>query len=64
MVTAFFIGTTIISLVGCLFHWIGSAALAKYMIDKGYKPPSDEEMKACCVYVIKENITYSLRHLS
>lgn len=54
MVTAFFIGTTIISSVGCLAYWVGSAALAKYIIDKGYKPPSDEEMKAYCVYVIKK----------
>lgn len=54
MVTAFFIGTTISSLVGCLFYRIGIAVLVKYIIDKGYKPPSDEEMKACCVCVIKK----------
>ncbi len=51
---ALFIGTTIISLIGWLCYWIGSAALAKYITDKGYKPPSDEELKACCVYVIKK----------
>ncbi len=49
-----FIGTTIISSVGWLCYWIGSAALAKYITDKGYKPPSDEELKACCIYVIKK----------
>lgn len=59
MVTAFFIGTTIISSVGCLFYWIGSAALAKYIIDKGYKPPTDEEIKACCVCVIKKKFHIS-----
>ena len=30
--------------------WVGNAALVKYMLDKGYTPPSDEEMKACCMY--------------
>lgn len=49
-----FIGTTIISSVGWLCYWIGSAALEKYITDKGYKPPSDEELKACCIYVIKK----------
>lgn len=56
MLTMFFVGTTIISSVGWLVYSIGSAALAKYIRDKGYKPPSDEEMKACCTYVIKKKL--------
>lgn len=54
MLTIFFIVTTIISSIGWICYLIGSAALAKYMIDKGDKPPSQEEMKACCDYVIKK----------
>lgn len=53
MITAFFVLTTIISSIGWLCYWVGSAALAKYMMDKGYTPPSDEEMKACSTYVLK-----------
>lgn len=47
----FFIGTTIICGIEWIAYWIGSAALAKYMMDKGYKLPSDEEMKECSLYV-------------
>lgn len=54
MITVFFITTTIIASIGWLTYWAGSAALAKYMADKGYTPPSDEEMKACCTYVWKK----------
>ena len=54
MITGFFILTTIIAFIGWLFYWTGSAALAKYMKDKGYAPPSDEEMKACCIYIWKK----------
>lgn len=54
MLAAFFLVTTLISACGWLCHWVGSAALAKYMSDKGYMPPSDEEMKVCCAYVWKK----------
>lgn len=53
MITIFFIVTTVVTLIGWLFYWMGSAALAKYILKKGYKPPSDKEMKACCVEVLK-----------
>ena len=59
MLTLFFIGTTIISSVGWFCYWVGSAALAKYMINKGYTPPSDDEMKACITYVVKK--TFHIR---
>ncbi len=54
MFTLFFAITTIVSLIGMFCFWVGSAALAKYISDKGYTPPSDEEMKACCTYVLKK----------
>lgn len=54
MITVFFILTTIISSIGWLCYWVGSAALVKYMMDKGYTPPSDEEMRACSTYVWKK----------
>lgn len=51
MVTVFLLTTTVVSSIGWLSYWVGSAALAKYMMDKGYPTPSDEEMKECCSYV-------------
>ena len=54
MLTLFFVITTFICAVGWLAYWVGSAALAKYILDKGLMPPSDEEMKACCTYVWKK----------
>lgn len=39
-----------VAVVVCAFNWlnrwVACAALAKYMFDKGYTPPSDEEVKA------------------
>ena len=46
-----FLVTTVICAIGWLCYWVASAALAKYMLDKGYTPPSDKEMKACSMYV-------------
>lgn len=54
MLTLFFFATTVVSAVGWMCYWVGAAALAKYMSDKGYMPPSDEEMKAYCTYVWKK----------
>ena len=54
LVTMILTITTIISALGWLNYWVGSAALAKYILDKGYTPPSDDEMKACCTYVWKK----------
>ena len=50
----FFVGTTIICGIGWLSCWVGVAALAKYMADKGYEPPLDEEIKECSLYVCKK----------
>jgi hypothetical protein len=43
--------TTVICAVGWLNRWVSCAALVKYILDKGYTPPSDEETKACAEYV-------------
>lgn len=45
---------TAICAAGWLLYWVGAAALVKYMAEKGYKPPSDEEMRACTMYVWKK----------
>lgn len=46
-----------VAVVVCAFNWlnrwVACAALAKYMFDKGYTPPSDEEVKACAMLVWK-----------
>lgn len=44
MLTLFLFIALIICAIGWLLYWVGAAALAKYMMDKGYTPPSDEEM--------------------
>ncbi len=49
-----FVGTTILCGIGWFSYWVGVAALAKYMADKGYEPPSDEEIKECSLYVCKK----------
>lgn len=54
MITGVFVITTVISCFGWLNYWVGVAALSKYMADKGYMPPSNEEMKTCCSYVLKK----------
>ena len=53
MLAIVFGATTVICAVGWLVRWVACAALAKYMIDKGYTPPTDEESKACALYVWK-----------
>ena len=50
----FFIVTTIICGIGWFCYWVGVAALVKYMTDKGYELPADEEIKECGVYVCKK----------
>ena len=50
MIAVFLAGTTAICGAGWLICWVASAALAKYMTDKGYKLPSNNEMKNCCNY--------------
>ena len=40
--------------IGWLVRWVACAALVKYMVDKGYQQPTDEEMQACCMYARKK----------
>ena len=47
-----------ISTTTCALGWlvckVGTMALVKYLMDKGYKLPSDEELKSCTLYVWKK----------
>lgn len=54
MLTLFFFITTVVCAIGWLLYWVGSAALAKYILDKGYELPSDDELKVCTVYAWKK----------
>ena len=58
MLTIVLGATTVICAVGWLVRWVACAALAKYMIDKGYTPPTDEESKACALYVWTVSYTH------
>ena len=40
--------------IGWLVRWVACAALVKYMVDKGYQQPTDEEMQECCMYARKK----------
>lgn len=51
MLAIIFIITTFICAVGWLVQKVSCLALAKYMLDKGYTPPSDEEAETCARYV-------------
>ena len=47
------ISTTICAL-GWLVCKVGTMALVKYLMDKGYDPPSDEELHTCTLYAWKK----------
>lgn len=36
-----------------LLQWVGSAALANWILKKGYTPPTDAELAECSTYVWK-----------
>lgn len=42
----------------CALQWlicrVGAMALVKYLMDKGYDPPSNEELHSCTMYVWKK----------
>lgn len=54
MLTVILLIVAVIALIGWLSCWCSSAALVKFMIDKGYTPPSDEEAKAYSTYALKK----------
>lgn len=56
--SVFFMLTTCICGFGWLVTQIGAAALVKYMYEKNYTPPTNEELKACC----KDVVIGFLRH--
>lgn len=35
------------------FSWVGGRAIVLYMLGKGYTPPTDEELKACVMEVLR-----------
>ena len=51
MVTVILLAISIVCAIGWLVSWVGSAALAKWIIDKGYTSPTDVEMSQCVNYV-------------
>lgn len=51
MGTVILLCVAFICALGWLNSWVARAALAKYILDKGYTPPSDEEARACATYV-------------
>lgn len=58
MWTAVFALTTIVCGIGWLCYWVSCAALFMYMIAKEYTLPTDEELKACMVEVIKRKVKW------
>lgn len=54
MLTLILLAVAVRALIGWLSCWCSSAALVRFMIDKGYTPPSDEEAKAYSAYVLKK----------
>lgn len=53
MLTTILAITTGICAIGWLTRWVACASLVKFMFDKGYTPPTPEESKACCRYVLE-----------
>ena len=51
MVTVILLGVCFVCAIGWLVSWVGNAALAKWIIDKGHTPPTDEEISRCVRYV-------------
>lgn len=47
MITALFIATTAICAIGWLSSRVATNAIVYYMLKKGYKPPTEDEIKAC-----------------
>lgn len=54
MISIALLVSTVVSSIGWLSNQVASMALVKYMKDKGYTPPSDEEVKAYASYSVKK----------
>lgn len=54
MLTILFAVTTGICAFGWLNSWVARAAIIKFLLDKKYTPPTDDEAKACAEYVWKK----------
>ena len=53
IMTAFFIVTTLVCGIGWLTRYVSCVTLIYYIEKKGYKHPTDEEMKECIHYVVE-----------
>lgn len=51
MLTAILATVAAICAVGWVTNWTGNAALVKWLLDKGYDPPTDEELNDSLRYV-------------
>ena len=47
VITALFIVTTAICAIGWLSSRLAANAIVYYMVKKGYKPPSEDEIEEC-----------------
>lgn len=54
MLTAFFVVTTAVCAIGWLVTRIAANAIVYYMVKNGYKPPSEDEIKACTLAAAKK----------
>lgn len=54
MVTVLFMGTTAICAIGWLVNLVAARSILYYMAQKGYKPPTEVETKACTLAVVKK----------
>ncbi len=54
MLTAVFAITTVICAIGWLSRHIGILAMVYYIESRGYKQPTDAEIKECAVWAAKK----------
>ena len=46
--------STIVCAAGCFVNSVASYALVKYMKDKGYSLPTEEEINSCSAWALKK----------
>lgn len=56
--TYLFICTTLLFGVGCFFQWLSAKAIVRLWKEKGYKLPSETEIRACTLRVLKERLPF------
>lgn len=48
--------------IGWFFSRLSTKIIICYMIEKGYMPPTDEELKTCSQKVIKRTFTFGRKN--